>query len=118
MTSKAKPNMILQSTSVQKELQHVVAAAPYNTQMPFATTIEKQKVLMDSYFHGNGKMISSQADMLATGEDSYQLLYEVYTDISMDRNDATNANRKTWRIFSWEQEKDSMLELKSRPSTS
>jgi len=39
MTSEAKPDMILLSTSVQKELQRVAAAATYNivTQTPFAT---------------------------------------------------------------------------------
>jgi len=53
---------------------------------------------MGSCFHGNCEMVSSQAELLAEGEEGtiYHSLYKSFTEISVvDRNDATNAIQKT-----------------------
>jgi len=96
-TMNPKPDMIALSCAVQKELQRVAAAATYNAiTQKFPTKIEKQRVLMGSYFHGDGETISSQAEQLVEGEEGtiYHSLYKSFTEISVDRNDATNAMQK------------------------
>jgi len=96
-TMNPKPDMIALSCAVQKELQRVAAAASYNAiTQKFPTKIEKQRVLMGSYFHGGGETISSQAEQLVEGEEGtiYHSLYKSFTEISVDRNDATNAMQK------------------------
>ncbi len=104
MTSKA--NSIPLPSSIQKELQRVAAAVTYNLVMQtFDVTNEKQKKLMESYFHGDDDKIASQASMLANGEAGtvYQSLYESVTAISLDKTDQTGATQKKLKeIFSWE----------------
>jgi len=102
MTSKA--NSIPLPSSIQKELQHIAAAVTYNLVMQtFDMTNEKQKKLMESYFHGDDDKIASQASMLANGEAGtvYQSLYKLVTAISLDKTDLTGETQKKLKeVFS------------------
>jgi len=115
MTSKS--SIIPLPSCIQKELQHVAAAVTYNLVMQtFDITNEKQKKLMDSYFHGDEDNMS-QAELLATGEAGtvYQSLDEMSTVIRVDKTDKTGPTQKKLVFLSWEQNVDYFVGTNIKP---
>jgi len=115
MTSKS--SLIPLPSCIQKELQHVAAAVTYNLVMQtFDITNEKQKKLMDSYFHGNEDNMS-QAELLATSDAGtvYQSLHETSMVICVDKTDNTGPMQKKLIFLSREHNVDYFVGSNIKP---
>jgi len=114
-----RSNKIPLSGNLQKEFQHLTAAATYNLIMQQSSiTIERQKGLMEALFHGDGETVTSQAEMVANGqpETLFYSLYEKHTIISVNRNDTTGASQKKLKkIFSRERAIDFFVGTEIKP---
>jgi len=72
---------------------------------------------MEAFFHGDGKTVISQAEMVVAGqpETLFYSLYEQHTVISVNRNDITGVSQKIKKIFSQEQAVDLFVGIKIKP---